>query len=195
MATPEQAGRNRRTMRKLLLAAVCMFGFGYALVPMYGVICRITGLHGKTVEENEAQATRKGVDMSRLITVEFTTSTYAGLPWDFQPLVHKVQVHPGAVTQVEFKVRNQADRPVTGQAVPSLAPGEVARYFKKTECFCFSRQIVEAKQEKIMPLRFVVDPALPRTVSTVTLSYTFFEVPDDAVANAWEDTAAGVQGS
>jgi len=182
-------------MRKLLLAAVCMFAFGYALVPMYSVICRITGLNGKTVKEVETQATSKGIDRSRLITVEFTTSTNAGLPWDFKPLVRKVQVNPGAVTQVEFKVTSHADREITGQAVPSLAPGEVARYFKKTECFCFSQQTVEAKQEKIMPVRFVVDPALPRTVSTVTLSYTFFKVPDEAVAHAPAAATEARQGS
>ena len=195
MATAEQSGKNRRTMRKLLIAAICMFAFGYALVPMYSVICRITGLNGKTVKETEAQATRKGIDKSRLITVEFTTSTNAGLPWDFKPLVHKVQVNPGAVTQVDFMVRNHADHRITGQAIPSLAPGEVARYFKKTECFCFSQQTVEAKQKKIMPVRFVVDPALPRTVTTVTLSYTFFKVPEEAVAHAAAAAKEARQGS
>ena len=179
-------------MSRLSIAAVAMFAFGYALVPMYSVICRITGLNGKTGKEAEASATLKGVDKSRLITVEFTTSTNAGLPWDFEPLVHKVQVNPGAVTQVDFVVRNHSDREITGQAVPSLAPGEAARYFKKTECFCFSQQTVEAKQEKIMPVRFVVDPALPRTVSTVTLSYTFFRVPEEAMAHT---PAAARQGS
>ena len=173
----------RRTVRKLLLATVAMFGFGYALVPLYDVFCTITGLNGKTGRTNVEAAAAKSVDTDRLVTVEFVTSTDAGVPWQFKPVVKKVQVHLGEMKEVEFIARNQSNRAVTGQAVPSVAPGKAARFFKKTECFCFTRQRLAAWEEKRMPVRFIVDPALPQSVTTVTLSYTFFNVPETAAAN------------
>lgn len=183
-----------RTVRKLVLVTALMFAFGFVVMPpMYNAFCTITGLGGKTGRETEAAAAARGVDKSRWVTVEFTTSTSAGLPWDFAPLTRKVTVHPGEVTEVQFAVESHADRLTTGQAIPSLAPNTAARYFKKTECFCFQRQELSAREHRIMPVRFVVDPDLPRDQSTLTLSYTFFRVQDSTAAT--DSRPAGKQGS
>lgn len=174
--------RTRRTVRRLLIATAVMFGFGYALVPLYDVFCTITGLNGKTGRMSAGEAAGQRVDTGRVVTVEFITSTNTGLPWEFRSVVDSVQVHPGELKEVEFIARNQSSRAVTGQAIPSVAPGMAARYLKKTECFCFRRQHLAAREEKRMPVRFVIDPALPQTVDTVTLSYTFFDAPATAAA-------------
>ncbi|MGE0485073.1 MAG: cytochrome c oxidase assembly protein [Gammaproteobacteria bacterium] len=171
---PRQAA-NRRTARKLLVVTCVMFGFGYALVPLYDVFCEVTGLNGKTGRLSEAQAAALTVDDNRLVTVEFVTSVNAGMPWEFHPVVNTIQVHPGAETVVEFEATNYAQWPVIGNAVPSVSPNTAARYFSKTECFCFTQQQLEAGETRQMPVRFVVDPKLPEDISVLTLGYTFFE--------------------
>lgn len=175
---------NRRTVIKLVLATCIMFSFGYALVPLYNVFCTITGLNGKTGRLTEAQAAALPVDESRSITVEFVTNVDAQMPWDFKPLVNKVVVHPGVETQVEFEVHNWDVGSVNGQAVPSVAPNTVAKYFKKTECFCFTQQTLAAGETRRMPVRFIVDPRLPREVTVLTLGYTFFQSLQPAALNA-----------
>jgi cytochrome c oxidase assembly protein subunit 11 len=180
MAADIQTSDNRRTVRKLVVATAAMFAFGYALVPLYNVFCEVTGVNGKTGRISAAQAEATAVDRSRLLTVQFVTSTAAGMPWEFHPEVKQVQVHPGEVKEVRFVARNISNRAIVGQAVPSVAPGTAARYFQKTECFCFTRQPLAAREEKTMPVRFIVDPALPPEVSTLTLSYTFFHAPETA---------------
>ena len=180
MATAEQSGKNRRTMRKLLIAAICMFAFGYALVPMYSVICRITGLNGKTGRIELEQALTTRVDEDRLVTVEFLGTVHSDLPWEFKPMMREVKVHPGEVTEVHYFARNKADNQVVGQAVPSVAPGQAAKYFNKTECFCFTQQTLEAGEGKEMPIRFVVDPGVPENVVRISLSYTFYPAKDAA---------------
>ncbi len=186
----EQQRNTMRTVRRLLLVTALMFAFGFVVMPpMYNAFCAITGLGGKTGRETEAQAAAKGVDKGRWVTVEFVTSTSAGLPWDFAPLTRKVRVHPGEVTEVDFAVESHADQSTTGQAVPSLAPNTAARYFKKTECFCFQRQQLAAREHRVMPVRFVVDPDLPKDETTLTLSYTFFRVQDSTVARDAGPTA------
>ena len=175
---------NRRTVIKLVLATCIMFSFGYALVPLYNVFCTITGLNGKTGRLTEAQAAALPVDESRSITVEFVTNVDAQMPWDFKPLVNKVVVHPGVETQVEFEVHNWDVGSVNGQAVPSVAPNTVAKYFKKTECFCFTQQTLAAGETRRMPVRFIVDPRLPREVTVLTLGYTFFQALQPAASNA-----------
>ncbi len=175
MGSDDLKRANRRTVTRLLLATVVMFGFGYALVPLYDVFCEITGLNGKTGRLSAEQATQTTVDESRTVTVEFVTSVNAGMPWEFRPLVNKVQVHPGAETVVEFEAVNTAQWPITGNAVPSVAPNAAARYFSKTECFCFTQQSLAAGEARTMPVRFVVDPKLPANVTVLTLAYTFFE--------------------
>jgi cytochrome c oxidase assembly protein subunit 11 len=173
---------NRRTAWKLVATTCVMFAFGYALVPLYDVFCEVTGLNGKTGRLPPAAAATVPVDQTRLVTVEFVTSVNADLPWTFRPLVEKIQVHPGAETQVEFEATNFAQYRVAGSAVPSVAPNTAARYFSKTECFCFTQQVLAARESRRMPVRFVVDPRLPAGVDVVTLSYTFFESLDSAAA-------------
>ncbi len=157
-----------------------MFAFGYALIPLYDVFCDVTGLNGKTGRVETEAALSSVVDEKRLVTVEFVSSVNADLPWKFAPTQARMQVHPGQVMATSFYAENLSDKSVTGQAIPSLAPGLAAKYFNKTECFCFTQQTLTAGQRVDMPLRFIVDPKLPQDVSTVTLSYTFFTAPDNS---------------
>lgn len=166
--------RTRRTARHLALVAAGMFAFGYALVPLYDVFCEITGLNGKTGRLDAAQV-ELGVDPARTVTVEFVAHVNGDLPWSFAPEVRKVEVHPGALTEANFTAVNRSSEAITGNAVPSVAPGRASRYFSKTECFCFTAQRLEPGEQKRLPLRFVVDPRLPADVRTLTLSYTFFD--------------------
>lgn len=153
-----------------------MFGFGFALVPLYDVFCSVTGINGKTGGRVSNIESVK-IDDSREIKVEFLTSLNEDMPWDFKALKNSVKVHPGQVIKVEFMARNTSDRDITGQAIPSVSPGLAAKYFKKTECFCFSEQKLKAGEEKIMPLVFVVDPLISEDVHEISLSYTFFIKP------------------
>lgn len=164
---------------KLVILAVAMFGFGYVLVPIYSVFCDITGLNGKTGTITEAEASKKPIDLNREVTVQFDTNVHGELPWAFKAEQFKISVHPGKPTDVYFEVENKSDREIVGQAIPSLAPGEAAVYFNKTECFCFSQQTLEPKERKRMLVRFVVDPDLPKKITSVTLSYTFFMAPGE----------------
>ncbi len=181
-ATREEA--NRRTAVKLLAVTCLMFAFGYALVPLYSVFCEITGLNGKTGRLSAAEAAQVQVDLNRSVTVEFVTSVNAGMPWEFRPPARKITVHPGVATTVEFEATNYAQFPVTGIAVPSVAPNEAARYFNKTECFCFTQQSLEPGESRKMPVRFVVDPRLPERVEVLKLAYTFFESVETAKVKA-----------
>jgi len=178
MDATERSDANRRVVRRLTVAVVAMFGFGFALVPLYDVFCDITGINGKTGRLEREQAISQKVDEERLVTVEFLASVNGDLPWDFRPTVRRIKVHPGAVTEVTYTARNRTAESVDGQAVPSVAPGLAAKYFSKTECFCFSRQTLGPEEEKEMPLRFVVDPELPEEIGTVSLSYTFFQAKE-----------------
>jgi cytochrome c oxidase assembly protein subunit 11 len=166
---------NSRVVRRLLATTVLMFAFGYALVPLYNVFCEITGLNGKTGRLTDVEAAETTVDMSREVTIEFVTNVSSDMPWEFRPLQSTIKVHPGVETMVEFEAINIAQYEVTGSAVPSVAPSAAARYFNKTECFCFSQQSLAAGETKVMPVRFIVDPGLPQKVKVVTLAYTFFE--------------------
>ena len=173
MSQADLSRANYRTAGRLGLMVLVMFGFGFALVPLYDVFCEITGLNGKTgvVEASELDGR---VDQQRLVTVEFVASVNSRLPWEFAPERHKMQVHPGAIYEAKFVARNLAPEAMIGQAVPSVAPATASRYFNKTECFCFSQQRFEAGEERRLPVRFVIDQALPSNIRTVTLSYTFF---------------------
>ena len=165
---------NRRLAGRLGIVVIAMFGFGFALVPLYNVFCELTGLNGKTGVV-EASALDGVVDESRLVMVEFTGSVNSRLPWEFSPVKYKMKVHPGKVYEATFVARNLGKVTKVGQAVPSLAPATASRYFDKTECFCFTAQRFEAGETRELPLRFVVDTKLPAEITTVTLSYTFFE--------------------
>lgn len=179
MDANERQQANRRVVKRLGLSAVLMFGFGFALVPLYDVFCDITGINGKTGRIEQEAALSQEIDENRLVTVEFLATVNSKLPWEFKPMIRRIKVHPGEVTEVNYFARNKTDRLVAGQAIPSLAPGLAAKYFNKTECFCFSRQTLQPGESKEMPLRFVVDPQLPEEIRTVSLSYTFFPAGDE----------------
>jgi cytochrome c oxidase assembly protein subunit 11 len=166
-------GRDRTLVGKLAVLTVGMFGFGYLLVPLYDVFCDITGLGGRTSNEAAVNVTVEP-DLDRTVEVEFIASLNQGAPWEFRPMVSRMTVHPGQMYTTEFWARNLRDVDRVGQAVPSVAPGTAAKFFEKTECFCFERQEFAAGEGKPMPVTFIVDPELPAHVDTITLSYTFF---------------------
>lgn len=159
---------------KLAVFALLMFGFGYALVPLYNVFCDITGLNGKTGEIELSSVKDLLIDYDRIITVEFDTNVNSELPWKFQPKYRHMKVHPGEINEAVFVAVNLSDVAVTGQAVPSVAPQQASLFFNKTECFCFTRQTLAPHETKEMIVRFVVGTDLPKKISILTLSYTFF---------------------
>jgi cytochrome c oxidase assembly protein subunit 11 len=173
LADPGRARANRRMLVRLSVVALAMFGFGYALVPFYDAICAALGVNS-LVARSEAPVNTQ-VDGSRTITVEFDANAH-NLPWRFRPLVRHIAVHPGEVTTVEYEIANVRSEPVSAQAVPSYGPTRAGEYFHKMECFCFKQQTLAPGETRRMPVVFVVDPKLPKDVSTITLSYTFFEV-------------------
>lgn len=176
---------NQRMLKKLLLVALGMFGFGFALVPFYEKLCEVAGLRNVWQPgQAEAGAANTQVDLTRTVTIEFDSNIRL-LPWTFKPLASSVAIHPGELTQMVYEVRNTLDEPVTGQAVPSYGPRHAAQYFKKLDCFCFTQQTLAAGEVRQMPVVFVIDPDLPGDVNTITLSYTFFRV-DGAKRKAGE---------
>ena len=164
---------NQRMLVKLLVVAAVMFGFGFAMVPFYRALCEAVGLN--RVEKSDVVGNTQ-VDSTRTLTVEFDTNLRNDLPWSFTPVEKSVRIHPGALTQVTFEIRNHSGRAVTGQAIPSYGPQLAARHFRKLDCFCFTQQTLAPGEVRRMPVAFVIDAALPQDVNTVTLSYTFFEV-------------------
>lgn len=179
---------NRQVMKRLALFALLMFGFGYAMVPFYKKFCEVTGITNllqPNTSKNELSNTQ--VDSARWVTLEFDANVH-GMPWQFAPLQRSVRVHPGEMTHVTFEIKNTGDTPVVGQAVPSYGPKHAAEFVKKLECFCFKQQALAAGETRQMPVQFVIDPALPAGVTTLTLSYTFFEVKG---ANVRQDGKAG----
>jgi cytochrome c oxidase assembly protein subunit 11 len=179
--TPELAGRlreqsaaNRVLLRKLGIIALAMFGFGFALAPLYEKFCQVTGIRNLLVADHVPAANTQ-VDLSRTVIVEFDSNIHK-LPWTFRPVAGHMDVHPGELQHAVYEVRNNLDRPVTGQAIPSYSPQLATRYFKKLQCFCFEQQTLAPGEVRQMPITFVVDPELPKDVGTITLSFTFFEV-------------------
>ncbi|PKO50041.1 MAG: cytochrome c oxidase assembly protein [Betaproteobacteria bacterium HGW-Betaproteobacteria-20] len=165
--------KNKKLVRKLLWLVLGSLLFAFALVPIYDVLCSVTGLNGKTNNTAEVLSTAK-VDNKRWVTVQFTTSVMPGLGWNFYPKQGSVRLHPGQIQTVVFIAKNTTNVPVVGRAVPSVTPGIAATHLKKIECFCFVNQTLKPGEEKEMPLRFFVSPALPEDVSDMTLSYAFF---------------------
>ena len=174
VAGARRARRHGVLVTQLLVTVVLMFGFGYALVPLYDVMCDVFGLNGKT-QSTAVSAVPEAVDRSRTVTVEFMTTLNAYMPWEFAAEQPAIELHPGEVRTAYFTVRNLTDHDMVGQAIPSVAPSRAAEYLKKTECFCFSQQLLPAGDTKQMPVRFFVDPRLPSDVTRLTLSYTFFD--------------------
>lgn len=171
---------NLTMARKLLVVAVAMLGFGYALGPIYNAICDITGINVLALgDRNIPGATSSApgntqIDTSRTITVEFDANALG--PWSFKPERRSVQVHPGELTTVLYEFRNSQDRRMSAQAIPSYAPRQAAAHFNKLECFCFNQYTLDPGEIRSWPVAFVIDPKLSRDVKTITLSYTFFEV-------------------
>lgn len=167
-----------RTTRRLALAAALMFGFGFALVPLYNVMCQAVGLNGKSSTLTAADTPGAAVPGApgREVTVEFVANTNADLDWEFRPAVARMSVRLGDTAEAIFVARNRDTRAVTGQAIPSVAPGLAAKHFHKIECFCFTQQTLAAGERKDMKVRFRIDPDLAPDVNTVTLGYTFFDL-------------------
>ena len=181
---------NRRMLGRLLVVALLMFGFGYALVPLYKAICDALGVNvlslsdqnkrsGEWLGSDRAAAVAAGtrnsqVDLTRTITIEFDANARG--PWDFKPALRSLQVHPGEMATVMYEFRNVQDRTMVAQAIPSYAPMQAGAHFNKLECFCFNEYKLAPGESRQWPVVFVVDPKLPKDVTTITLSYTFFEV-------------------
>ena len=190
-------GDNARMVGKLAVVAALMFGFGYALVPMYRAICTALGINVLAVSERAVSgnarlpvAKNSQVDTSRTITVEFDANAHG--PWEFRPVKRFVEVHPGELTSVMYEFRNTQSRTMSAQAIPSYAPKQASPYFDKVECFCFTEWTLKAGETRQWPVAFVIDPKLPKDVKTITLSYTFFEVGGKVPAAPAERKAATV---
>ena len=175
---------NLKMLRKLAVVAAGMFAFGYALVPMYKAICEMTGINILSLSErqvpgggatgSDVKLGNSQVDLSRTITIEFDSNSRG--PWEFKPAQRSLQVHPGELATVMYEFQNVQNRRMSAQAIPSYAPNQAASHFNKVECFCFNQYTLDAGEKKQWPVVFVIDPRLSRDVTTITLSYTFFEV-------------------
>ena len=164
---------NRRLVTRLLLVVVCMFAFGFALVPIYDVMCKALGINGKTGGAYQGQQV---VDQSRQVRVQFLATNNAGMVWEFHPRSDELNVVAGTSNEMLFVAYNPTDKPMTAQAVPSVAPAEAAAFFHKTECFCFTQQVLQPGERVEMPVRFIVDRDLPKEIKHLTLAYTLFDV-------------------
>jgi cytochrome c oxidase assembly protein subunit 11 len=168
--------KNARLARTLVLVAVGMFGFGYALVPIYDVLCEWKWIERDRPDDlKKVSETAYKVDMSREITVEFMTTLNESTQMEFYTEKKHIKVHPGEYHTVNFYAKNKTDKPMVARAIASFSPALTSTYFEKTECFCFSEQTFQAKEAKTMPMRFVINPELPKQYETITLSYTFFD--------------------
>lgn len=180
----EQSGRialNKKMFGKLLVIAVAMFGFGYALIPVYKQMCEVLGINVLTQKDGMAdRGANTQIDKSRTVTIELDGNAQG--PWRFRPVQRSIDVHPGELATVLYEVVNTQARTVQAQAIPSYAPQSATPHFKKVECFCFKQQTLGPNEARQMPVVFFIDPALPREVKTITLSYTFFEIAGTTAA-------------
>jgi cytochrome c oxidase assembly protein subunit 11 len=170
----EQRRANLAMTWKLLAIAAGSFGFGFALVPLYNVLCSVTGYGDQAKLLERARAVEQP-DLSRTVTVQFLADVASAGNWEFRPVARTVEVHPGELYTAQFYAHNLTGRDTVAQAVPNIAPSEVAAYFHKTECFCFSPQRFKLDEGRNLPVRFIVDPALPRHIDLITLAYTFYD--------------------
>ena len=177
---------NLRMVGKLSVVALGMFAFGYGLVPLYQRICEATGINILALSERQvpgnaaAQPANTQVDTSRTITVEFDANVRG--PWHFKPAQRSIQVHPGELATVMYEFQNVQNRRMAAQAIPSYAPRQATAHFNKLECFCFNQYTLEPGEKKEWPVAFVIDPRISKDVTTITLSYTFFEVGGHALS-------------
>jgi cytochrome c oxidase assembly protein subunit 11 len=168
--------KNKRLVLRLVLVAVFMFGFGYALVPLYDVLCDLAGQNIRVENASTVEGVPiYAVDTTREVAIELITSINGSTPLTFRAEKATLKVHPGQYETVNFYAKNTLNTPIKAQAIPSISPGLTEEFFKKVQCFCFTTQTFAPKEEKIMPVRFVVDPKLPERYKTITLSYTFFD--------------------
>ena len=163
---------NYKVLKLSIVASVVMVGFGFALVPLYDIICDITGLNGKTGVLTTSEVVEEGINHT--VTVQFDGTVNSDLPWSFKPEQFSMEVVPGKLYHTEYLAQNISSADVTGQAVPSVAPNEASIYFSKTECFCFTEQLLTAGEKKQMPVTFIVSSDIPKDIDVLTLSYTFF---------------------
>lgn len=177
----QQERENRSLIRQLLVLTVAMFGFGYLLVPLYDAFCELTGIRTTFTasDPNVAMA----VDTDREVTIEFIATPNINAPWDFAPSEAKMKVQPGKLYQATYVATNLTDASITGNSVPDVKPSQAAKYFRKTECFCFTPQPFAAGQSRELPVRFIVDPDLPAHIETITLSYSLFAIQQAADAS------------
>lgn len=172
--------KNKKVLIILASTALAMFFFGFALVPLYQVFCKVTGLNGRVFASAQTNIIQK-IDYDRTINVIFIANKNENLPWDFYPLVSEITIHPGEVKKVFYYAKNPTPRTMTIQAIPSTSPGIASKYLSKTECFCFTQQTFEPQQSLKMPVIFTIDNNLPKDINTITLSYTLFDVKSSHV--------------
>lgn len=186
---PATERKKRRTLLLLGGLALGMFGFGFAMVPLYGLFCKVTGV--QSVEQRVALGEQAvayvpgDIDEDRWVTVKFDTTVHPDLPWKIEPMVRKLRVHPGEMYSVQFIAENRSGQEITAQAIPSIAPWQATGFFAKLECFCFSQQTLAGNERREMPLRFSISPDLPADIGSLTLSYSVMRVSDpDSLAAA-----------
>lgn len=181
MSNKDLTESNKRVVRRMLVVVVAMFGFGFALAPLYEAFCTAFGINGRFIDiekgtyDSAKAAQQKLIDKERQVIVQFTASKNQNLQWEFRAMETSVTVHPGEIREVKYYAKNLTGKTVVAQAVPSVSPGRAVKYFNKIECFCFTQQTFKPGEAKEMPLRFVVDSNLPKKISTLTLAYTFFD--------------------
>lgn len=174
--------KQRKLLFLLTLVVLGMFGFGFALVPIYKSLCKTLGINGKTNTQAIAYDVSKAkVELNREVLVQFVATNNSGIPWAFYPKVQQLKVHPGEIVKLAFYAENKTNHRMVVQAIPSVTPGLAAKYLKKTECFCFTQQTLNGHEAMNMPLLFHLDTDLPKNINTVTLSYTLFDVTDRAI--------------
>ncbi|MGF1721876.1 cytochrome c oxidase assembly protein [Vibrio kyushuensis] len=191
---------HKKLTLKLLAATVAMFGFGFALVPIYDIMCDALGINGKTNTVSAVQPKGMMPDTSRTVRVEFMAHINKGMPWTFTPEKRVMDVHPGQVIQTAYFAHNKSDLSLVGQAVPSVSPGQGATYFNKIECFCFNQQPLAGNAEAEMPLIFYIEPEIPDSIHTLTLSYSLYNITEadktatesDSETLAMQDSASSI---
>jgi cytochrome c oxidase assembly protein subunit 11 len=165
-----------RLVGLLITLVIGMFGFGFALVPIYNSLCKALSINGKVDLKPAVYDANKLAHDKRLVEVQFVATKSAGVPWEFYPKTRKIKIHPGDINRLEFYAENKTNKRMTVQAIPSVTPGLAAKYIKKTECFCFTQQTLGGHEAMNMPLLFHLDPDLPKNITTITLAYTMFDI-------------------
>ncbi len=179
----EKQHNQRKHVILLSSLAVGMLGFAFALVPLYAIFCEVTGINGKSYEGEVSEPAPNLQVSEREVTIQFLAQVGRGMPWEFRPMDSQLKVHLGEVNVTSYYARNHASQAIVGQAVPSVSPGYAASYLHKIECFCFTQQHLEAGEDQQMAVRFYIDEELPIEISTLTLSYALYKVPEVEVAS------------